>query len=200
MRRCIGALALDLGLGGFDPLTRDLADRFRGAAPRGSCRASDCMCGAQQGDTVERIEGLALVNWSRADAAPRPHLGRASGRTWTWIDAQTRDPAHRRVRRARDRPHSSPASTVRFVGPGPSGAPTRGRPGCAAHGAQFLLGRCPRRADAGRLERSGQLAADRLVESYWQESRRMAARDRGRGRAPRTRCAPAVTISRRHWR
>ena len=53
------ALALDLGFGDFDPLTRDLADHFNGPRP---AILSDISAAAWRtsGDTVERIELLAL--------------------------------------------------------------------------------------------------------------------------------------------
>ena len=53
------ALALDLGLGEFDPLTRDLAADFEGPRPAILARASTAAW-RTAGDTVERIEWLAL--------------------------------------------------------------------------------------------------------------------------------------------
>ena len=53
------ALALDLGLGEFDPLTRDLAADFEGPRPAILANASTAAW-RTSGDTVERIEWLAL--------------------------------------------------------------------------------------------------------------------------------------------
>src|SRR6202042_2717454 len=53
------ALALDLGLGEFDPLTRDLADDFAGPRPVALSERSSAAW-RTTGDTVERIEMLAL--------------------------------------------------------------------------------------------------------------------------------------------
>ena len=53
------ALALDLGLGDFDPLTRDLADDFKGPRPEILSEISAAVW-RTSGDTVERIELLAL--------------------------------------------------------------------------------------------------------------------------------------------
>src|SRR4029434_652628 len=53
------ALALDLGLGEFNPLTRDLAADVEGARPAILARASTTVW-RTAGDTVERIEWLAL--------------------------------------------------------------------------------------------------------------------------------------------
>ena len=53
------ALALDLGLGEFDPLTRDLAADFEGPRPAILASAGTAAW-RTAGDTVERIEWLAL--------------------------------------------------------------------------------------------------------------------------------------------
>ncbi|MBS0532251.1 MAG: cobaltochelatase subunit CobN [Proteobacteria bacterium] len=53
------ALAADLGLGEFDPLTRDLATRYDGPRPAVLAGISDSPW-RTHGDTVERIEMLAL--------------------------------------------------------------------------------------------------------------------------------------------
>src|SRR6202011_1103479 len=49
------ALALDLGLGEFDPLMRDLADPFNGPRPEILSQVSAALW-RTSGDTVERIE------------------------------------------------------------------------------------------------------------------------------------------------
>ncbi len=68
----------------------------------------------------------------------------------------------------------------RFVRPGPSGAPTRGRPDVLPTGRNFFAVDV-RAVPTPSAWRIGQLAAERLVETYWQEAWRMAARDRAVG-------------------
>ncbi len=87
------ALALDLGLGDFDPLTRDLADHFDGPRP---AILSDVSAAAWRtsGDTVERIELLALRLVSGVqpcDAALGAHQGRAR------LDRRQTAPGDRRL-------------------------------------------------------------------------------------------------------
>ena len=71
------ALALDLGLGEFDPLTRDLAADFEGPRPAILARASTAAW-RTAGDTVERIEWLALqlvAGLQPCDGALEPDAG-----------------------------------------------------------------------------------------------------------------------------
>jgi cobaltochelatase CobN len=57
----------------------------------------------------------------------------------------------------------------RFVRPGPSGAPTRGRPDVLPTGRNFFAVDM-RAVPTSSAWRIGQLAAERLVEAYWQEA------------------------------
>ena len=57
----------------------------------------------------------------------------------------------------------------RFVRPGPSGAPTRGRPDVLPTGRNFFAVDV-RAVPTPSAWRIGQLAAERLVEGYWQEA------------------------------
>jgi cobaltochelatase CobN len=158
------ALALDLGLGDFDPLTRDLADHFDGPRPEILSDVSEAAW-RTAGDTVERIELLALrlvsdvqscdTGWERTKAV----LG--------WIDAK--------LRPAIDACGGAEMAALlqgldgRFVRPGPSGAPTRGRPDVLPTGRNFFAIDV-RAVPTPSAWRIGSLAAERLVESYWQEA------------------------------
>ena len=57
----------------------------------------------------------------------------------------------------------------RFVRPGPSGAPTRGRPDVLPTGRNFFAVDV-RAVPTPSAWRIGRLAAERLVEAYWQEA------------------------------
>ncbi len=158
------ALALDLGLNDFDPLTRDLAEDFKGPRPKILSEISAAMW-RTSGDTVERIELLAhrLVSgvltceaeWARTRAV------------LDWIDA--------RLRPAIDACGDAEMAALlrgldgRFVRPGPSGAPTRGRPDVLPTGRNFFAVDV-RAVPTPSAWRIGRLAAERLVEGYWQEA------------------------------
>ncbi|MDB5568124.1 MAG: hydrogenobyrinic acid a,c-diamide cobaltochelatase, partial [Tardiphaga sp.] len=158
------ALAADLGLGAFDPLTRDLADEFLGQRPAILAEIS-ADAWRTTGDTVERIELLALQLVSGA---------RPCNPAWTrttavldWIDTKLR-PAIDACGAAET------AAFLRgldghFVRPGPSGAPTRGRPDVLPTGRNFFAVDV-RAVPTPSAWRIGQLAAERLVEGYWQEA------------------------------
>ncbi len=156
------ALALDLGLGAFDPLTRDLADEFIGPRPAALSELS-AAAWRTTGDTVERIEMLALQLVSGA---------RRCDPAWThtravldWINVKLR-PA---IDACGD---AEMAALLRgldghFIRPGPSGAPTRGRPDVLPTGRNFFAVDV-RAVPTPSAWRIGSLAAERLVESYWQ--------------------------------
>ena len=114
------ALAADLGLEGFDPLDCDLAAPWKGPRP---VALADLAAGPWRthGDTVERLEVLAVNLIGDHLSAPGPQ-SRAVLET---VEATIR-PALRRCG------PSEIANLLggldgRFVEPGPSGAPTRGR-------------------------------------------------------------------------
>ena len=123
------ALAADLGLG-QDPLDADPAGPWTGARPAvlaGSEPWRSC------GDTVERLETLALRLVS-GEAAPDPSWERTR-EVVGWIERQLRPAVA-----------ESGAGEIagllaglggRFVRPGPSGAPTRGRPEVLPTGRNF---------------------------------------------------------------
>jgi cobaltochelatase CobN len=158
------ALALDLGLGDFDPLTRDLADDFMGPRPPILSEISGAMW-RTSGDAVERIELLALRLVSRAQPCDAAWVRTKA--VLDWIDAKLRpaidacgDAEMRALLQGLD---------GQFVRPGPSGAPTRGRPDVLPTGRNFFAVDV-RAVPTPSAWRIGSLAAERLVESYWQEA------------------------------
>lgn len=158
------ALSLDLGLRDFDPLTRDLADDFMGPRPKILSEISTAVW-RTSGDTVERIELLAhrLVSGVLAcDAA-----WERTKSVLDWIDAKL-GPA---IDACGDAEMAALLQGLdgRFVRPGPSGAPTRGRPDVLPTGRNFFAVDV-RAVPTPSAWRIGRLAAERLVESYWQEA------------------------------
>jgi cobaltochelatase CobN len=156
------ALAADLGLGGFDPLTRDFAAAYDGPRPA-VLAAADTAPWRTAGDTIERIERLALALVSGTTCAP----------SWTrtaavlgWVDRVLR-PA---LATCGDQEMCALLSGLdgRFVLPGPSGAPTRGRPDVLPTGKNFYAVD-PRALPTEAAWRIGRLAAEQLVALYWQE-------------------------------
>jgi cobaltochelatase CobN len=158
------ALSADLGLDGFDPLTRDLADDFLGPRP---ATLSDLCAAAWRtsGDTVERIERLAhqLVS----GALPCDPAWTRTMAVLDWIDAKLR-PAIEACGDAETKAllHGLDGG---FIKPGGSGAPTRGRPDVLPTGRNFFAVDV-RAVPTPSAWRIGALAAERLVESYWQEA------------------------------
>jgi cobaltochelatase CobN len=158
------ALAADLGLDGFDPLTRDLADEFLGFRP---AILSDLSAAAWRtaGDTVERIELLAHRLVSGALSCDPSWTRTAS--VLDWID--------KKLRPAIDACGDAEMDALlhgldgRFVKPGGSGAPTRGRPDVLPTGRNFFAVDV-RAVPTPSAWRIGQLAAERLIEGYWQEA------------------------------
>jgi cobaltochelatase CobN len=126
------ALAADLGLGGFDPLAAELAAPWQGGR-LAVLQAIDGQPWRSAGDTVERLERLAraLVGGGHA---PAPEW-RATRAVLEAIEATLRPAVLA----------SGPAETRavlqaldgRFVEPGPSGAPTRGRTDVLPTGRNF---------------------------------------------------------------
>ena len=117
----IRALAADLSLEDFDPLDCEMGTPWTG--PRPDALATSAAPWRTAGDTVERLEGLALAlvqgttdadaNWKRAaevldeiDASIAPSVDRSGGKEIRAVIT---------------------ALAGHFVTPGPSGAPTRGR-------------------------------------------------------------------------
>jgi cobaltochelatase CobN len=130
----IRAIAADLGLAGgegaFDPLDCDLAAPWTGPRP---AELSGADRWRSAGDTVERIETLALdlvsgrkepgADW----AATRTVLDEIGSRIAPAVAACG----------ARETDGALAGLAGRFVDPGPSGAPTRGRPETLPTGRNF---------------------------------------------------------------
>ena len=170
---------LDGGVDGFDPLDCDLGARWAGARP---APLADALANGRDrtpapwrtaGDTVERLEALAraLVGGRR----PCPE-------SWTGTRAVLTE-ANERIRPALEACAAAEIRGVltaldgRFLEPGPSGAPTRGRPDVLPTGRNFYSvdTRTVPTAAAWRL---GWKSAGLLVERHRQEHgewpRRMA--------------------------
>ena len=172
-------LGLDGGLEGFDPLDCDLGAAWTGERP---APLADALANGRDrpaapwrtaGDTVERLEALArsLVGKSR----PCPE-------SWTETRAVLAE-ANERIRPALEACAEAEIRGVltaldgRFLEPGPSGAPTRGRPDVLPTGRNFYSvdTRTVPTAAAWQL---GWKSAGLLVERHRQEQgewpRRMA--------------------------
>jgi cobaltochelatase CobN len=158
------AIADDLALSGFDPLTRDLAAPYHGPRPAVLATA---LAGAWRtvGDTVERIEHLARAlvaggcvapaEWSRA----RPVLD--------WIGRELM-PALQGSAEAEAQALLA-GLDGRAVPPGASGAPTRGRPDVLPTGRNFHAFD-PRTVPTPAAWRIGQASAEALLARHWSET------------------------------
>lgn len=158
------ALAADLGLGEFDPLTRDFAAPYLGPKPEALARVGT---GAwrTKGDTVERIEMLA-TNLVGGATAPSPGWSLTLA-VLSWIEQRLR-PA---IEACADAELASLIRGLdgRFVNPGPSGAPSRGRPEVLPTGRNFFAVDI-RAVPTPSAWRTAKLSAERLVEQYYQEA------------------------------
>ena len=172
-------LGLDGGLDGFDPLDCDLGAAWAGERPG---PLADALANGRDrpappwrtaGDTVERLEALARSLVGRSLPCPE---------SWTETRAVLAE-ANERIRPALEACAEAEIRGVltaldgRFLEPGPSGAPTRGRPDVLPTGRNFYSvdTRTVPTAAAWRL---GWKSAGLLVERHRQEHgewpRRMA--------------------------
>jgi len=125
------ALADDLGLGeDFDPLDCDFAASWAGARPEPLRDRTDDPW-RSNGDTVERLEALALDLVADRCGPPGP----ASAAVADWIDSTLRPTVAGCG--ASELAGLMAGLAGRFVQPGPSGAPTRGRPDVLPTGRNF---------------------------------------------------------------
>jgi cobaltochelatase CobN len=128
----VRALASDLGLGDWDPLGPDLAQPWTGTRPLRLERMS-LELWRTAGDTVERLEQLAR----RLIAGDE-----ARDESWSATSAVLNE-VEGRLRPALARCGPAEIANLlrgldgRFVPPGPSGAPTRGRPDVLPTGRNF---------------------------------------------------------------
>jgi cobaltochelatase CobN len=156
------ALARDLGLEGFDPLACAYELPFDGPRPAMLAALSDSPW-RSCGDTVERLELLA----ERLVAEGRAPEGFAA-------TAAVLEEIETRIRPAVAASGEAEAAGVlaglsgRFVAPGPSGAPTRGRPDVLPTGRNFYSVDV-RAVPTETSWRIGAASAERLVERHFQE-------------------------------
>jgi cobaltochelatase CobN len=192
----IRALAADLGLG--DPLSLDLGEAWTGPRPaaleppprpspacgggRGRGRGHDGPPPPQAGegrgggwrtvgDTVERLEALALRLVS-GEAAPEPGWAKTKP-VLGWIDDQLR-PAVAACGTAEIEALLA-GLDGRFVAPGPSGAPSRGRPEVLPTGRNFFSVDT-RAVPTPAAWQLGWHSAGLIVERYAQDHGRYPAR------------------------
>ncbi len=154
------ALAKDLSLA-FDPLTAELGDAWSGPKPTALLPVTD-QPWRTAGDTVERLE-LLSKHLVRGDAkAPGPAseavLGFITETLATAVDAA----GHSELKGL------SKGLAGRFVAPGPSGAPTRGRPDVLPTGRNFYSVDT-RTVPTPAAWRLGWKSAQLLVETHAQE-------------------------------
>jgi cobaltochelatase CobN len=123
------ALADDLGLG-FDPMDAPLGDPWMGPTPS-VLQTSDPW--RTMGDTVERLETLAR---SLVAGSARPEVDwRRANAVLAWIETELR-PTVEACGEA-EMTGLLKGLAGRFVAPGPSGAPSRGRPDVLPTGRNF---------------------------------------------------------------
>ncbi len=183
------AMADDLGLG-FDPLAADLAAPWAGPRP-------DSLSGPDPwrstGDTVERLELLAQRLVDAETAPPGP----ASAAVLDQITTRLR-PAIAACGPA-EMQGLLDALDGRAVAPGPSGAPTRGRPDVLPTGRNFFSVDSPRRSHAHRLG-AGVEIGQSLDRKTPAGSRRLAPQPAWSPHGAPPTCAPAAMTSPRPWR
>ncbi|WP_342130845.1 cobaltochelatase subunit CobN [Hydrogenophaga sp. OTU3427] len=158
------ALAADLGLHGFDPLDPDWNRPWHGPRPAPLAALGD---GAWRhaGHTRERLEHLAsrLLDGSEArDLTRWPHatpvLDEVAHRLAPRLDACGTQEMTQLLRGLRGR----------FVPPGPSGAPSRGRPDVLPTGRNFYSVDT-RAVPTPTAYAMGALAAERVIERHLQD-------------------------------
>lgn len=157
------AIALDLGLDGFDPLDCEMAGLWEGKRPDILEAVSDDPWRIA-GDTVERIELLAAKLVAGEVACPDD-----------WIAASTvvegiRSNLHPAVAACGDAEMEALLTALngRFVAPGPSGAPTRGRPDVLPTGRNFFSVDT-RAVPTPAAWELGQKSAELLIRRYTQD-------------------------------
>ncbi|WP_346896413.1 cobaltochelatase subunit CobN [uncultured Roseibium sp.] len=157
------ALARDLGFDGFDPLDCDFSDAWAGPRPAALTDLSDDPW-RSAGDTVERIELLAqkLVSGEQAPEkdwfATHAVLGEIETRLKPAVIGSGRAETQAVLT----------ALSGGFVVPGPSGAPTRGRPDVLPTGKNFYSVDV-RAVPTETAWRLGQQSAGLVAERYFQE-------------------------------
>jgi cobaltochelatase CobN len=157
------AIALDLGLDGFDPLDCEMATPWDGARPDILQAVSDEPWRIA-GDTVERVELLAARLVSAEVECPS---------TWTAtaeVIEGIRTKLHPAVSACGDAEMKALLTALdgRFIAPGPSGAPTRGRPDVLPTGRNFFSVDT-RAVPTPAAWELGQKSAELLIRRYTQD-------------------------------
>ena len=165
----IVALARDLGLEGFDPLSPEWAAPWQGPRPMALQRLSDEPW-RHAGHTRERLELLAAEL-----AATHLHAGAPLPDARAWPQAA---PVIERMRETLaprldacgpgEMAHLLDGLAGRFVPPGPSGAPSRGRPDVLPTGRNFYSVDT-RAVPTPTAYAMGALAAERVIERHLQD-------------------------------
>jgi cobaltochelatase CobN len=159
----IRALAADLGFDEFDPLDCDMGAPWNGATPDAMKRLSGDPW-RTNGDTVERLERLAAALVSdEAERDPAWHCARA---VLNEIESKVRPSLRQSA--TNEIASCLKGLSGRFVEPGPSGAPTRGRLDVLPTGRNFYSvdNRALPTPAAWSL---GEKSAARLVERHLQD-------------------------------
>ncbi|MEI2388063.1 cobaltochelatase subunit CobN [Breoghania sp. JC706] len=159
------AIARDLGFMDlpFDPLDCDMAEPWTG--PRPQLLADLCdSAWRTAGDTVERIELAAKF------LIDNPEKSESYGIFTTSVVKSVLNDLKKRIQISGNKEINAILKGLdgRFVPPGPSGAPTRGRPDVLPTGRNFFS--VDVRAVPSELAwRLGRLSAERLAERYFEE-------------------------------
>lgn len=158
------ALAADLDLQGFDPLDADWAQPWTGPRPA-ALQAMGQEAWRHVGHTRERLERLAAQllaapSLAKAELWPctAPVLDNVQSQLAPRLDACGEQEMTQLLR----------GLSGRFVPPGPSGAPSRGRPDVLPTGRNFYAVDT-RAVPTPTAYAMGVLAADRLVERHLQD-------------------------------
>jgi len=125
-------LVIDMGLTGFDPLNCDMGENWQGTKPEILIDVSKSNW-RTNGDTVERLELLAL------DLVAEKIKPLASWQNTTSVLAEIKNHIRPVVEISGQKEIEGIIAALdgRFVKPGPSGAPTRGRPEVLPTGRNF---------------------------------------------------------------
>ncbi len=158
------ALAADLGLGSFDPLSRDLAAAWTGPKPS-TLDAISTDPWRTAGDTVERIELLAQALVCGDHQCPKHWVKTAA--VLSWINTEL-CPAIDASGRAETTAILA-ALDGQHIAPGPSGAPSRGRPDVLPTGRNFYAVD-PRAVPTPAAFAIGKASAEALVQRHWDDT------------------------------
>jgi cobaltochelatase CobN len=158
------ALAADLGLEDFDPLARDLGLPWIGTKPAALAAMSPAPW-RTNGDAVERIEALALALVSGEATCP-DDLSRTRA-VLNWINTMLL-PAIDACGAAETKAILA-ALDGKHIEPGPSGAPSRGRPDVLPTGRNFYAVD-PRSVPTPAAFAIGKASAEALVQRHWDDT------------------------------